>query len=59
MEAPKIEEAKPQQEPSTASTKPVPAVTPGQQPQPQPQPQPESQVDIFEQFLTLTDQEKN
>ena len=59
MEAPKVEEAKPQQEPPATPTEPVPATNPEQQPQPQPQPQPEPQVDIFEQFITLTDQEKN
>ena len=59
MEAPKVEEAKPQQEPPATSTEPVPAATPEQQPQSQPQPQPEPQVDIFEQFITLNDQEKN
>ena len=59
MEAPKAEEAKPQQEPPAASTEPASTAAPEQPPQPQPQPQPEPQVDIFEQFITLTDQEKN
>ena len=59
MEAPKVEEAKPQQEPSATSTEPVPAANPEQQSQPQPQSQPEPQIDIFEQFTTLTDQEKS